>query len=204
MESLKARIVKPKRRTVTKKKKTEEKEEEQRNAIETTIVEIVENITGTSLSGQKEYVEKVLEMLKIDPSVPLTDSESFMIYNIFMEPSTSIIKKVGEDFVMEGNVDMKTYQTTVENITEELQDIIPQNRMTGLYDVLPSLKNNRTNFSIEKDVFRNKPLLGKGLFKCKYCGSDNTEDYEIQTRRADEGAWVKVICRDCTKRYIIT
>jgi DNA-directed RNA polymerase subunit M/transcription elongation factor TFIIS len=202
MESLKAKIVKPKRRVVAKKKKTEDKEEEQRNAVENTLVEIVEKITGTTAS--REYIERVLETLKIDPSTPLSEADTFMIYNIFMEPSTSVTKKEGEDFVVDGEVDTKTYETTVDSIVDEIRDIIPQNRVAGLYDVLPSLKDNMINFAIEKDIFRNKPLLGKGLFKCRYCGSDNTEDYEIQTRRADEGAFVKVICRDCTKRYIIT
>jgi DNA-directed RNA polymerase subunit M/transcription elongation factor TFIIS len=111
------------------------------------------------------------------------------------------IKKDVEGQTLE--VDIQNYEAEIEAVDEKLQEILPSNRVIGLYDVLPSLRSNRINFAIEKDIFRNKPLLGKGQFRCKFCDSVNTEDYEIQTRRADEGAIVKVICRDCTKQYIL-
>ena len=121
-----------------------------------------------------------------------------------MEPVISHIKESRGSYTIESDkVSEDSFVDTVDRVDAELNEMIPANRVLGLYDVLPSLKSNRINFDNEKDIFRNKPLLGKGLFKCKYCGSDNTEDYEVQTRRADEGAWVKVNCRDCLKRYII-
>lgn len=205
METFKAKIVKPARRTVAKKKKGQELEEDQRKAIETSIAEVTELITGKPLDS--EAIQKMLKDLNIDPSIPLSDNDKFMIYNILMEPVVPYIKETeteGTYVLQQDKVLEEVYLETVVKVDGELKDVIPANRVLGLYDVLPSLQDNRVNFNIEKDIFRNKPLLGKGLFKCKNCTSNNTEDYEIQTRRADEGAFVKVHCRDCGISYMIT
>lgn len=203
METLKAKVVKPARRVVAKKKTGQALAEDTKKILENTIVEVVQSLSGVSLS--EDAIDKVFKDLQIDPSVPLSEADKFLLYNVLMEPILPHVKKVdGEYEVDKENQSEEKYVEIVDTVSNELSEIIPSNRVIGLYDVLPSLKNNRINFDIEKDIFRNKPLLGKGLFKCKYCGSDNTEDYEVQTRRADEGAWVKVICRACTKQYIIT
>jgi DNA-directed RNA polymerase subunit M/transcription elongation factor TFIIS len=203
MEAFKAKAVKPARRVVAKKKTGQAAAEDNKKTFENTVSQIIHATTGLSLSS--ESIESILKNLNIDPSIPLTDNEKFILYNVLMDPVVPFIQKDDPEYVIETDkLTEEEYLETEDTIAKELDEMIPSNRAIGLYDVLPSLKFNRINFDIEKDMFRNKPLLGKGLFKCKYCGSDNTEDYEIQTRRADEGAFVKVICRACTKQYIIT
>lgn len=203
METLKAKVVKPARRQVAKKKTGKVQAEDTRKVIESTLLEVAENILGKPVD--LSTIQKILSDLNIDPSAPLSDNDKFLLYNVLMEPIVAEIKESEDTYEIDReNVSEDQFVQIVDQVDEELQEISQANRVIGLYDVLPSLKVSRMNFGIEKDIFRNKPLLGKGLFKCKYCGSDNTEDYELQTRRADEGAWVKVICRACTKQYIIT
>jgi len=203
METLKAKVVKPARRQVAKKKTGKVQAEDTRKVIESTLLEVAENILGKPV--ELSTIQKMLSDLNIDPSAPLSDNDKFLLYNVLMEPIVPEIKESEDTYEIDKeNVSENQFVQIVDQVDEELREINQANRVIGLYDVLPSMKVSRMNFGIEKDIFRNKPLLGKGLFKCKYCGSDNTEDYELQTRRADEGAWVKVICRACTKQYIIT
>ena len=74
-------------------------------------------------------------------------------------------------------------------------------RVVSMYEYLPSLETSRTNFLIDKDIFRDKPLLGEGLYECSKCGSKNTEDYQVQTRSADEPMTTFVRCKDCKTYY---
>lgn len=67
----------------------------------------------------------------------------------------------------------------------------------NLYNTFPSLDNIRTNYNIQKDIFRNKPMVVKGFYKCKKCQSERTVDYQVQLRRADEPMTVTIQCLDC-------
>jgi DNA-directed RNA polymerase subunit M/transcription elongation factor TFIIS len=69
--------------------------------------------------------------------------------------------------------------------------------INNLYKHLPSLERNRINYYIQKDIFRNKPLITKGLYKCKKCGSDRTVDFSYQIRSGDEPMTIFIDCLDC-------
>lgn len=137
----------------------------------------------------------------------LNDDDLFLIYNLLTEP---LLKN--EERTDHGIVSVKTiygreddikmeYCEKLSQVSLKFVDVLPNQRVNGIYHNLPSLELNRMNFEIEKDIFRNKPLLGKGIFKCEKCGSDDTEDYEKQTRSADEPMTVFVHCRKCNARF---
>jgi DNA-directed RNA polymerase subunit M/transcription elongation factor TFIIS len=194
MEKYTGQLKKPARRQVTKKKTQTRIEKEE--GIEYVINETAKLLTGQTLN--EDQMEALIKNCGIDRSRPLSMDDKFVIYNLLSEPA--LVKQEGEsqyEYVMPD----ESYGEKVKEVSEKMEDILPSNRVIGLYDSLPSLEINRVNFNIEKDIFRNKPLLGKGLFKCKWCKSTNTEDYEQQTRSADEPSTVKVICRDCGKQW---
>lgn len=194
MEKYTGQLKKPARRQVTKKKTQTRIEKEE--GIEYVINETAKLLTGQTLND--EQMEALIKNCGIDRSKPLSMDDKFVIYNILSEPA--LVKKEGET-QYEYVVPDESYGEKVKEVSEKMEDVLPLNRVNGLYDSLPSLEINRINFNIEKDIFRNKPLLGKGLFKCKWCKSNNTEDYELQTRSADEPSTVKVNCRDCGKQW---
>lgn len=151
----------------------------------------------------------LLKNLQIDICKDLNDDDLFLIYNLLTEP---LLKN--EESMDHGVVSGKTmygreeddehrleYCEKLSEVSLKFVDVLPNQRVNGIYHNLPSLELNRMNFEIEKDIFRNKPLLGKGLFKCEKCGSDDTEDYEKQTRSADEPMTVFVHCRKCNARF---
>ena len=53
-----------------------------------------------------------------------------------------------------------------------------------------------------RGVFPYKPNnVGRGLFKCAKCKSDNTSSTQFQTRSADEPCTIFVHCNNCDKRW---
>jgi DNA-directed RNA polymerase subunit M/transcription elongation factor TFIIS len=142
-------------------------------------------------------LSSVLKNLQIEDqdgnSKELTDDDLFLIYNLLTEPlvESSTYNRVSID----------NYSEKLIDVSSKFMDVLPNQRVNGIYHNLPSLSLSRMNFEIEKDIFRNKPLLGKGIFKCEKCGSDDTEDYEKQTRSADEPMTVFVNCRKCKARF---
>jgi DNA-directed RNA polymerase subunit M/transcription elongation factor TFIIS len=177
--------------------------------------EVAKKLVGFNVD--LETLSRVLKNLQIGDSKELSDDDLFLIYNLLTEPLLSNEDKGNEhnkgEIESMGTVsrysmysrlsetDKVPYSDKLLDVSYKFMDVLPNQRVNGIYHNLPSLGLNRMNFEIEKDIFRNKPLLGKGIFKCEKCGSDDTEDYEKQTRSADEPMTVFVNCRKCKARF---
>jgi len=159
--------------------------------------EVAKKLTGVNVNIR--ILSQLLENLQIDVSKDITDDDLFLIYNLLSEP---LISRENEKNVYRiEDINRDEYEEKLLDVSLRFVDVLPNQRVNGIYYNLPSLDTNRKNFEIEKDIFRNKPLLGKGIFKCEKCGSDDTEDYEKQTRSADEPMTVFVNCRKCKARF---
>ena len=185
--------VKAKKKAPVKVKRVEVEESEV-NSLEVFISDVIKKIVEVDVSA--EVLENVMKNLQVDTSKDLTEDDLFLIYNLITEP---LLKIVDEKYVYSN--DTRDYENNLLKTSEKFMDVLPGQRLNVIYHHLPSLENQRTNFEIEKDIFRNKPLLGKGIFKCKKCGSEDTEDYEKQTRSADEPMTVFVHCRNCNAYF---
>jgi DNA-directed RNA polymerase subunit M/transcription elongation factor TFIIS len=187
--------------------------------------EVAKKLVGFNLDVN--VLSNVLKNLQIEDqdghTKELSEDDLFLIYNLLAEPllanghimehAKEVGTQVGENKMyhrrtmyhrqdLECDEEVKSeYSEKLLNISSKFMDVLPNQRVNGIYHNLPSLELNRMNFEIEKDIFRNKPLLGKGIFKCEKCGSDDTEDYEKQTRSADEPMTVFVNCRKCKARF---
>ena len=213
----KAKVVRKER--VVKPKVGEEEETEQFvQTKEETVRETAKELSGFMIS--RDVAKKVLDNLQIKPDDELKDDDLFLIYNVLAEPLNFVkgsegkeeakeqekeqvkeqakeqVKAPGKQEVKE-TLTAKDYERDLLDISSKFKTVMTTKRVNGLYQNLPSLEKNRTNFDIDKDIYRNKPLIGKSLFKCEKCKSDNTEDYQLQTRSADEPMTLFIICRDC-------
>jgi DNA-directed RNA polymerase subunit M/transcription elongation factor TFIIS len=162
------------------------------------ILNAVEELTGFKLT--LEQVKKVLQNLNIDPNKDLSEDDLLLIYNIFTEP---LIARENNQFVFQTTEDI-TNQEYVDQVNQDsvlFKRVLPNQRVQAMYEFLPSMEVNRINFRIDKDIFRNKPLLGQGLYKCSRCGSNDTEDMEKQTRSADEPMTIFVTCKACGHKF---
>lgn len=179
--------------------------------------EVAKKLVGFNVD--LNVLSNVLRNLQIEDqdghTKELSEDDLYLIYNLLTEPllesgkdnqddpqkisrRTIYHRQDGEDS-SEGI--KNRYSERLSEVSSKFMDVLPNQRVNGMYHNLPSLELNRMNFEIEKDIFRNKPLLGKGIFKCEKCGSDDTEDYEKQTRSADEPMTVFVNCRKCKARF---
>ena len=199
MEKFKGAIKAKKRErpVISKNLDTDSSETSQDNFI----VDVAKKISGFTVNPR--ILDQVMKNLQIDPSKNLSEDDLFLIYNVLTEPLFTLEKtEDGEKIVYsDKELSVSEYQERLLDVSKKFMDILPNQRVNGIYDHFPSLENNRINFEIEKDIFRNKPLLGKGIFKCGKCGSDDTEDYEKQTRSADEPMTVFVHCRKCNAYF---
>ena len=66
-----------------------------------------------------------------------------------------------------------------------------------LYFNFPEFENAKYRFLKYLEVYHDEKEMVRGLYKCKYCKSDNTYTVEKQTRSGDEPAAVRVVCVDC-------
>jgi DNA-directed RNA polymerase subunit M/transcription elongation factor TFIIS len=181
------------------------------------VSEVAKKLVGFNVD--LSILSNVLKNLQIEDqdghTKELTEDDLYLIYNLLTEPLLESGRDKQDDLQKiscrtiyrrqdndEGNKEMKSrYSEILSEVSSKFIDVLPNQRVNGMYHNLPSLELNRMNFEIEKDIFRNKPLLGKGIFKCEKCGSDDTEDYEKQTRSADEPMTVYVNCRKCKARF---
>jgi DNA-directed RNA polymerase subunit M/transcription elongation factor TFIIS len=174
--------------------------------------EVAKKLVGFNVN--LNVLSNVLKNLQIEtseegPSKELTDDDLFLIYNLLTEPLLTNIDQreesmgtvSGRTIYIRQELEPDEYAQKLSEVSLKFVDVLPNQRVNGIYHNLPSLELNRVNFEIEKDIFRNKPLLGQGIFKCEKCGSDDTEDYEKQTRSADEPMTVFVHCRKCNARF---
>jgi DNA-directed RNA polymerase subunit M/transcription elongation factor TFIIS len=183
-----------KRKPAKKIEETVQQVEEQREPF---LIGFVKELSGITLTSNQ--INEILTNLNIDPSKDLLEDDLLLIYNIFSEP---LISKDNNQFEFrEVILNNDSYFKKLKEDSIMFRKIMADQRVQAIYEFLPSLETSRINFQIDKDIFRNKPLLGKGLYKCKHCGSDNTEDYELQTRSADEPMKVFVNCRDCGHKF---
>jgi DNA-directed RNA polymerase subunit M/transcription elongation factor TFIIS len=196
MENFKGSI-KAKKKSISVKPKKQEnvRIETEEYSHERFLFESVKLFTGFDISPK--LLSEMLKNLQIDPSKDLTEDDLFLIYNILTEPLISNM----EEKNIYVKKDQEEYMEKLQESSSKFVNVLPNQRINCIYHHLPSLENNRINFEIEKDIFRNKPLLGKGIFKCGKCGSDDTEDYEKQTRSADEPMTVFVHCRNCNAYF---
>lgn len=97
--------------------------------------------------------------------------------------------------ISEQNINFNNLLNGMENLANQYnkEDTLTNN----IYNIFPSLDNTRINYNIQKDIFRNKPMVVKGFYKCKKCQSERTVDYQVQLRRADEPMTVTIQCLDC-------
>jgi transcription elongation factor S-II len=162
------------------------------------LIKSIQDLTDMTLTT--DQIKKLISNLNIDMSRELTDDDLLLIYNVCSEP---LIKKENNKLIFDNQSGGSTnlYINQLEKDSVLFKNVLPGNRIQAMYEFLPSLENNRINFRIDKDIFRNKPLLGKGLYKCNRCGSDDTEDREKQTRSADEPMTVFVSCRNCGHKW---
>ena len=65
----------------------------------------------------------------------------------------------------------------------------------------PIFHTVRDEMLSEIHVMENPPELVSGLIRCKYCKSDKTYSYNVQTRSADEGMTTFCACTVCGKRF---
>jgi DNA-directed RNA polymerase subunit M/transcription elongation factor TFIIS len=178
----------------TRKEETSDTEQEDRERF---LVGVVKELSGFELSPSQ--IKTVLSNLNINPEKDLTDDDNLLIYNVFTEP---LLGKENDEWTYnENELTADEYFNRLVKDSSLFKKILPTSRVVAIYDLLPSLENNRINFRIDKDIFRNKPLLGKGLYRCRKCNSDDTEDYEKQTRAADEPMTVFVRCRACGEKF---
>jgi DNA-directed RNA polymerase subunit M/transcription elongation factor TFIIS len=211
--------IKAKKKAPVKIKRQEVDEITNEYSQERFLSEVAKKLVGFNVDLQT--LSSVLKNLQIEDSKELSDDDLFLIYNLLTEPLLinevkgdggkrdggegngdkiatvsrySIYKRLSEE-------DKTPYSEKLLEVSYQFMNVLPNQRVNGIYHNLPSLELNRMNFGIEKDIFRNKPLLGKGIFKCEKCGSDDTEDYEKQTRSADEPMTVFVNCRKCKARF---
>jgi DNA-directed RNA polymerase subunit M/transcription elongation factor TFIIS len=188
--------VKAKKILVRPKKQIVEKEEIEYSQ-ERFFSEVAKKLTGFNVNVKT--LSDILKNLQIDTSKELTDDDLLLIYNLLTEP---LLINTNEKIVyMKQELESTEYCERLIDVSLKFSDVLQNERVNGIYSNLPSLDRQRINFEIEKDIFRNKPLLGKGLFKCSKCGSDDTEDYEKQTRSADEPMTVFVHCRKCNAYF---
>jgi DNA-directed RNA polymerase subunit M/transcription elongation factor TFIIS len=199
MEKFTGKIVAKKRASVKPSQKEGKKEVKvvEDDLQEKFLLGVVQELTGYKLT--LEAMKRILSNLNIDSNKEMSDDDLLLIYNVFTEP---LISRDDNEF------QYKEKLLTAQKYTKELEEdsalfkkVLPNQRVQAMYEFLPSLEINRINFRIDKDIFRNKPLLGKGLYKCSRCGSDDTEDYEKQTRSADEPMTVFVTCRNCGAKF---
>jgi DNA-directed RNA polymerase subunit M/transcription elongation factor TFIIS len=209
--------IKAKKKAPVKIKRQEVDEITNEYSQERFLSEVAKKLVGFNVDLQT--LTSILKNLQIDESKELSDDDLFLIYNLLTEPLLindeksdgvkevnpnatvsrySMYSRLSEDRMKE---DKTHYSEKLLAVSYKFMDVLPNQRVIGIYHNLPSLELNRMNFEIEKDIFRNKPLLGKGIFKCEKCGSDDTEDYEKQTRSADEPMTVFVNCRKCKARF---
>ena len=162
------------------------------------LIKSIQDLTNMTLTT--EQIKKLISNLNIDMSRELSDDDMLLIYNVCSEP---LIKKENNklNFDNQSGESTNLYINQLEKDSVLFKNVLPGNRIQAMYEFLHSLENNRINFRIDKDIFRNKPLLGKGLYKCNRCGSDDTEDREKQTRSADEPMTVFVSCRNCGHKW---
>lgn len=66
----------------------------------------------------------------------------------------------------------------------------------------PAMTKARQKVLADMEIFRDKIIAGKSIFKCRRCGSDETIQAEKQTRSADEPMTVKVTCVACSNSWI--
>jgi DNA-directed RNA polymerase subunit M/transcription elongation factor TFIIS len=188
--------VKAKKKTSVKVKRQEISEEDE-YCHERFLGDVAKKLIGVDVD--LKVLSSILKNLQIDMNKDFSDDDLFLIYNLLSEP---LIINQNEKNIFCPNMDeIGDYQKKMEEVSEKFVDVLPNQRILGIYHNLPSLETHRLNFEIEKDIFRNKPLLGKGIFKCGKCGSDDTEDYEKQTRSADEPMTVFVHCRKCNAYF---
>jgi len=65
----------------------------------------------------------------------------------------------------------------------------------------PLLQKERQQLYADMENYRNRPITGKGAYKCGKCGSEETISAEKQTRSADEPMTVHVTCTACNNRW---
>jgi len=195
MENFKGSIKAKKKSISVKPKRQEEIRTDTEYSQEKFLCESVKLFTGFDVN--ETVLTNVLKNLQIDVTKDLSDDDLFLIYSLLTEPLISnendknvYVKKNPEEYIEK-----------LHDVSLKFNHVLPNQRVHCIYHNLPSLEMNRINFEIEKDIFRNKPLLGKGIFKCGKCGSDDTEDYEKQTRSADEPMTVFVHCRKCNAYF---
>lgn len=195
MENFKGSIKAKKKTISVRPKRQEVASEQQEYSHELFVAESVKLLTGFEVN--QTHISDMLKNLQIDTSKELTDDDIFLIYNLLTEPLISNVNEKNIYIKQES----KEYREKLNEVSSKFENVLPNQRIHCIYHNLPSLEMNRINFEIEKDIFRNKPLLGKGIFKCGKCGSDDTEDYEKQTRSADEPMTVFVHCRKCNAYF---
>jgi len=70
-----------------------------------------------------------------------------------------------------------------------------------VYFNLPEFKNAEYRYNKYIESYHDEREMIGGLYKCKFCKSNNTNTAEKQTRRGDEGATVRVFCLDCGRNW---
>jgi len=182
--------------------RTVKRSEDDRLAREKFLADIAKKFTGFQVST--DTITKVLADLDIKSDKEMTDDDIILLYNLLTEPLLTKRVVEGSDSSIEYGVDRLTLEQYTSQLLKDASEFeggFISQRVVDMYENLPSLEVNRMNFLIDKDIFRDKPLLGKGLYQCKRCGSDDTEDYQQQTRSADEPMTTFVRCKSCKAYY---
>jgi hypothetical protein len=186
-----------KRPTTTTTKKTiikpVKKGEEDKYVREKFIADVAKRLSGLDVSV--ETITKILSNMGIDMTKELNDDDLFLIYNVLSEP---LLERQDKDVIYgENDISEKDFSSKLLDVSKKFEGGLVNQRLTSMYENLPSLETNRTNFLIDKDIYRNRPLLGEGLYPCNRCGSKNTRDWQQQTRSADEPMTTFIHCMDC-------
>jgi len=181
--------------------RTVKRSEDDRLSREKFLADIAKKITGVEVST--ETITKVLSDLDIKPEKEMTDDDLILIYNLLTEPLLNKNPEGSETALSYGEKQLTSEQYSGQLLKDalEFEGGFVTKRVLSMYENLPSLEIARINFLIDKDIFRDKPLLGQGLYQCNRCGSKNTEDYQVQTRSADEPMTTFVRCKDCKAYY---
>jgi DNA-directed RNA polymerase subunit M/transcription elongation factor TFIIS len=180
--------------------------EDDRFSRENFISDIAKKLSGFEVST--DIITKMFSDIDIKPDQELTNDDLILIYNLLTEPllstrETGTAETENKSKILYGEKELSgdEYSRMLLRNAGEFEGGFISERVVSMYEYLPSLETSRTNFLIDKDIFRDKPLLGEGLYECSKCGSKNTEDYQVQTRSADEPMTTFVRCKDCKTYY---
>lgn len=147
-----------------------------------------------------------LSAIRINASTPLLTNEQINALTSiqFTDSRQPILTFEDRDFLYEIIWLLKHekggFNVTYQFLNQDWAKVLSGNdfaKRKALIFMNPLLEKASKNLLVNVELFHNNVDAQVGIYKCKFCGSENTIAYEMQIRSADEPAKITVKCNHC-------